>query len=596
MEKFAEFVKRHADASGAVILFFATLLFFLPGINFSPVPLDDQAYIGAEYLLFPTWQNFLYHLKTPVLDLYSPLVMHSFMLDYLLWGKELLQAGGRFHNILLHCLNTVMFFYLLRQIRIVRSSPEKPFTLSLPAAIFGAVCFALHPQRVESVIWIVERKDVLAIFFGLSSMLCFIHSFRKNRLPLAGAILYFLSFGAKPLIITLPGVLLLGIWAGTERFDWKKTLKMLCPYLAAMLFYIGLNAMQLKNFAGNSAAGVLDWSRLQIVIQNYTFYFFKTIMPLGIQPLYPKFVWNSTTLVLCIMFWLMTAAVLAAAIIKWKYRNIFLGFAAPLLLIYLGVTLPMAGFKSIGNAEFTDRYSYFPAIFIWLGMAALCEYTARRKTNWQYLFPAYAALIAILGFCCLQTWQSKESFIVAALGDGKNVHPAALRLAAWSCFENGDFEQAGTFANHALVLADDFRREEDELFALGMQGLIELKQNNLNGLAKLDAAVTTPAWGRFMYSSIGFAERVLMTAAEYHLKINTPQDVEFARQCYLVLADISTGRDPLKELSFQAYAAYLAKDYVLAEQLTGKALQLSPNDKVLLDDAAFYRKKAAGTN
>jgi hypothetical protein len=180
MQKVAEFIRKHADCTAAVIIFLVTLLFFLPGLNFDPIPLDNSVYIGNEYLLYPTWDNLIYHLKNPVLELYSPLVMHSFMLDYWIWGKDLLISCGRLHNIILHALNAVMFFLLLRQLKLNRLDPDNPLTLSLPAAIFGALCFALHPQRVESVIWVVERKDVQVIFLGLASALLFIRSYQKN--------------------------------------------------------------------------------------------------------------------------------------------------------------------------------------------------------------------------------------------------------------------------------------------------------------------------------------------------------------------------------------------------------------------------------
>ena len=218
MQKVAEFIRKHADCTAAVALFLITLFFFSPGLNFDPLPLDTSSYIGNTYLLAPSWENFVYHLKTPVLDLYSPLVMHSFMLDYWIWGKDLLTWGGRLHNIILHAANAALFFILLRQLKFNRIDPENPVTIPLPAAIFGALCFALHPQRVESVIWVVERKDVQVLFLGLTSTLLFLYSCRKNNLLLsiAGAVLFLLSFGAKPVLLFLPD------WAWPPHATWRE--------------------------------------------------------------------------------------------------------------------------------------------------------------------------------------------------------------------------------------------------------------------------------------------------------------------------------------------------------------------------------------
>ena len=591
MDNFVGFLKRHADATAATVLFLVTLLFFLPGLTYEPIPLDNTAYIGREYLLYPTWENIIYHLKTPVLGLHSPLVMHSLMLDYWLWGQELLQLGGRLHNIILHGISTVIFYLLLRRLKLVRFSPENPLQISIPAAIFGALCFALHAQRVESVIWIVERKDVQTVLLGLLSTACFIRSYRKNRLPIAGTLLFLLSFAAKPMIITLPGVLLLGIWVSTEKFDWKKAVKMLWLYLAAVLLYFAFNALQLSRFASDSAGGFFSAERWMIVLINYANYFFRTLLPLDIRPLYPLFKRDWITFSITAIFWIMAVATLLLAFIRWRYRRIFASFLTPLLLAFLGVVLPVAGFQSIGNAEFADRYSYYPSLFVWIGLAAAYEFLAPRRTIWQFIFWAYATLITVQGFCYLQTWQTKESFINIALGDGKHAHTAVLRMAAWNSFEQKDFDLARAFANQALRNATDFSRSEDELFALALEGAILLRQGDPAGLALLDKAVTTPAWGRFQYSSRGFSESVMLLAADAHLRRKSDFDTKFAAQIFLVLGDLSMNSDPARDCNYKAISALLLEDYALAEKLTLQALQYAPEDKNLLNNLRSIREK-----
>ena len=588
MEKAVNFIKRHADGSAAIAIFLVTLLFFLPGVNFDPIPMDQKHYIGKEYLLYFNWQNLIYHLKTPILDLHSPLVMYSFMLDFWLWGKDLFLIGGRIHNILLHAGSATLFYLLLRKLKLVRLNKENPFTLSIPAAVFAALCFALHPQRIESVIWIAERKDTQAIFLGMLSTWFFVKSFQKNRLPLAGALVYFLSFGAKPTVITLPGVLLLGIWVCTEKFDWKKALKMLSPYIAAALVYIVLNAAQLHSFAGASADGLFSVSRIKIVIMNYANYFFSTLLPLNIQPLYPVFKWNSKMILLCVLFWGMCAAVIITALLKIRKREIFSCFAAPLFLAFLGVLLPMAGFKSIGNAEFADRYSYYPAIFIWIGMAAALEYFSVRNFLLKFAFWAYSGVIVILGFCYLQTWQTTDSFINAALGNGADAHPAVLRMAAWSSFEKNEFDSALNFARQAAV--NNGNQEHDQLFVLALEGLVELSCDNPGGLEKIDRAITNPKWGHFLKSNQLFSETVLLISAQAHLKKNTPQDIQFAVTVFDALGHITDGSDPLKELNYRALAAFFRKDYATAEKLASEALTYSPDDENLRINLQKFRE------
>lgn len=584
MDKLASFFKRHPDMAAMIAIFLITVIFFLPGIDFDPVPMDNSLYIGREYRLFPSWENIVYHLKTPILGLHSPLVMLSLMADYLLFGKDHLLLGGRLHNILLHALNAVMFYYLLRQLKLVRLDPQKPFTLSIPAVVFGALCFALHPQRVESVIWIVERKDVQALFLGLLSTIFFIRSYRKDRLPVIGALLYFLSFGAKPLVITLPGALLMGIWVCTEKFDWRKTLKMLSLYIAAAAGYIIFNFAQLHEFSAGAAAGSFDPVRLQIVILNYSNYFFRTLLPVGIQPLYPLFQWDNFNIAVVTLFSLLTVVTLILSLVKWRYQRIFTAFLLPLLLTYIGVVLPMAGFRVIGNAEFADRYSYYPSLVVWAGMAAAAEFCLERRFIFKFLFCAYGVLIAVLGICYLYTWQSRESFINAALGDGKNINPAALRMAAMSSFDSGEYQAARGFAYQATLVAGDDR--SNRVFLLALDGMIGLSAGNPAGLEKIDQAITSPEWS---YISRTFSEKVLLASAAVHTARKTEADDLFAAKIFDVLGNPVMSTDPLKEFSYRAIAALLRKDYDLAEKLTLQALRYAPEDAKLLHNLKQIR-------
>ena len=84
---------------------------------------------------------------------YWPLVYSTFWLEHKLWG--FVPAGFHVVNVLLHLANTLLLWRLLR-------SPSGARRLALTAAVF-----AVHPVHVESVAWIIKRKDVLSAFFYL---------------------------------------------------------------------------------------------------------------------------------------------------------------------------------------------------------------------------------------------------------------------------------------------------------------------------------------------------------------------------------------------------------------------------------------------
>ena len=129
---------------------------------------------------------------------WHPLTWLSHMLDWSLFKDY---AGGHhLISLLLHIGSVLFLFFFLNRT-----------TKHLWASAFAAALFALHPQRVESVAWAAERKDVLGMFFGLASIYayaCYVESYKLSKYFLC-LILFSLSLMAKPMLVTLPFVLLL---------------------------------------------------------------------------------------------------------------------------------------------------------------------------------------------------------------------------------------------------------------------------------------------------------------------------------------------------------------------------------------------------
>ena len=122
--------------------------------------------------------------------------MVSLMLDHALFGFA--PWGYRMHNLLLHIGCVWLLAGIVRRLGGVRW-----------AAWGAALLWAVHVQRVESVVWIVERKDVLCGFYALLSVLCLLRARRARRRwgwIAASAVSGALSILAKPMSAALPGV------------------------------------------------------------------------------------------------------------------------------------------------------------------------------------------------------------------------------------------------------------------------------------------------------------------------------------------------------------------------------------------------------
>src|SRR5204863_10056152 len=135
---------------------------------------------------------------------WHPLALLSHMLDCDLF--QLWPGGHHLTSVLFHAANTVLLFCLLRRM-----------TGGIWRSAMVAALFAWHPLHVQSVAWVSERKDVLSTFFFMLTLWAYVryaenakrkgeHSTFNYWLTL---IFFALGLMAKPMLVTLPCVLLL---------------------------------------------------------------------------------------------------------------------------------------------------------------------------------------------------------------------------------------------------------------------------------------------------------------------------------------------------------------------------------------------------
>ncbi len=203
---------------------------------------DDDVYVTENIHIQDgiTAQAIRWAFTTGYAANWHPLTWMSHMLDVQLFGLK-----PRWHhltNLLFHIANTLLLFCIFHR---MTKAPWK--------SAFVAALFAIHPLHVESVAWVSERKDVLSTFLWMLTTVAYIHyvehetedgrqrsedrgrrtedgiSFSDIRPPssvlryLAVVILFSLGLMAKPMLVTLPFVLLLLDYWPLQRFDPKKS-------------------------------------------------------------------------------------------------------------------------------------------------------------------------------------------------------------------------------------------------------------------------------------------------------------------------------------------------------------------------------------
>ncbi len=344
----------------AAALALLTLFAFLPVLGNGFFLLDDGLYVTRNawvrqgitlYGLARMW-------VANVANNWHPLTMLSHMVDCQLFG--LVPAGHHLTSLLLHLANVLLLFAVLRQL-----------TGTLWRSAVVAALFAVHPVHVESVAWVAECKDVLSAFFWILAMSCY---GRYVRQPSRGRYLavflaMLLGLLAKPMVVTLPFVLLLmDVWPLERlRFEpgWGRRLAVLAREKLPLLGLSAAASLITLYCQTTSIADLqlVSWRlRLANVAVSYAAYLGKLLLPRNLAVFYP--------LPLEIAVWkaLAAAAGIAAltALALWKARQ------APWLLVgwlwFLGTLVPVIGLVQVGRQAMADRYTYLPSIGLFLAI------------------------------------------------------------------------------------------------------------------------------------------------------------------------------------------------------------------------------------
>ncbi len=331
---------------------------------------DDNLYVTNNPFVKRglTRDGLIWALTAGHADNWFPLTWVSHMLDVKLYGLD----PGRHHmtNVLFHILNTLLLFILLRRM-----------TGSVWHSGFVAALFALHPLQVESVAWVAQRKTVLSTFWGMMTLWSYVRYVEKpGGLRFLAALLFFmLGLLSKPMLVTLPFVLLLlDYWPldrcrqcmpknGNHARQWDVRLWLV---LEKIPFFILAAASSVATYVVQrewGAVSSLDMIPLKLRIANalvsYIAYIAKMFWPQRLAVFYPY--------PAEIPIWKIAgASLLLTAISLWVIRSMqrrpYLGVG---WLWYLGTLVPVIGLVQVGAQGLADRYAYVTLIGLFIMIA-----------------------------------------------------------------------------------------------------------------------------------------------------------------------------------------------------------------------------------
>jgi Tfp pilus assembly protein PilF len=351
------------------LIFAAAFVTFLPALSADFVNWDDYDNVVNNTNvrgLGPAQLRWMW--TGTVLGHWIPLTWMSFGLNYVLGGLN--PRGYHLANLLLHAAGATVFYFIARRLLRAAGAAAAEPALSLSAA-FAALLFAVHPLRVESVVWVTERKDVLCGLFFMLAVLAYLSAVEGSTIR-RGWMYASLTATAAALLskaaaMPLPAVLLLlDVYPlrRVQTLGWRRCLLEKLPWTAVAVIGAGIALRVVLTTTGVTGYGTHGLgSRVAMTAYTFVFYPVRWLWPVELVPLYEL---PLEVRLLAPRFLIPALAFIAVTALLWALRRVFpAGLAAWTLSVLM--LFPISGLVHSGHQLAHDRYSYLSG----LGFAAL---------------------------------------------------------------------------------------------------------------------------------------------------------------------------------------------------------------------------------
>jgi protein O-mannosyl-transferase len=461
-----------------LILIVLTLSVYWQVLDFGFLNFDDNRYVTQNTHVNKglTLKGVIWAFTQPYVSNWHPVTWLSHMLDFNIYGSN--PSGHHLTNLLFHIANTLLLFGVL---------------LKMTGAIWRcglvAVLFALHPLNVESVVWIAERKNVLSTFFGLLTIWAYIGYVENKsvRRYLLVALFLALSLMAKPMLVTLPFVLLLldfwplkrGCEPVTHTGSILKTQTLAKLIVEKIPLFILVTLASITTYIVQKSGGAMRsaefssfYFRTANALISYLDYLGKMLWPQGLSVFYPHpgndlSAWK---VLLC-------AGVLAGitiGVVRGIHRASYLAVG---WFWYLGTMVPVIGIVQVGEQAMADRYMYVPMIGIFIAMAwALPESMKNGKLK---LAPVLAIIpiLIVLTWVQVSHWRNSITLFEHAISVTKTEAPSfviAYNNLGHALAGENRYEEAVTQFRRAIKINPHYSKAHNNLG----HSLSELKRHD----------------------------------------------------------------------------------------------------------------------
>jgi tetratricopeptide (TPR) repeat protein len=443
---------RRTDLGILLALVAATLGVYGRAASFGFLNYDDPDYVteNPHVRAGLSWASVVWALTSVHHATWHPLTSLSHLLDATLFGV----AAGPAHlvNVVLHAASTAVLFWVLRGTTGARG----------PSALVAAL-FALHPLHVESVAWISERKDVLSTLFWMLTLWAWA-AWVERPTPgryLAALLAFALGLLAKPMLVTLPFVLLLFDWwplrrtalLGQEALRARRRAPgaLLLEKLPFLVLAAAVSVITYRAQAGAGAVSTLEAAPLDLRLANavvsYATYLVKALVPAGLAVFYPypRAVSAGRLVAASMLLLALTLGVVRArrrhpwAVVGWAW--------------YVGTLVPVIGLVKQGDQAMADRFTYVPLVGIFILVAWTASVLVPRRAR----LPLAAAAVltsAAVTWVQLGHWRDDVTLFTHAVAVAPESTVALTNLGA-ALLARGDAAGAAALFERALTVGPD---------------------------------------------------------------------------------------------------------------------------------------------
>lgn len=423
-----------------ILLAAATLFAYWQVQSFTFILFDDPLYVTENKIVRDgvTARGVSWAFSSFSAANWHPLTWISHMVDVDLYRFN--PAGHHWTSVIIHVINTILLFCVLQAM-----------TRCVWPSAFVSALFGLHPLHVESVAWIAERKDVLSAFFWFAAMGAYLRYTKEPSLRRYGLVVVLFALGllSKPMVVTLPLVLLLLDYWPLERHVATKTVldpfwtargRKTSPAFARLaaekipLLLLSAVSCVTALLAQKQGGAFVTFESLPIglrlvnALDSYFRYLLKTLVPADLAFFYPMsreiLVWQVAGL--AVLFLLLMALVVVAA---KRYPYLLVGW-----LWYLGTLVPVIGIVQVGMQSMADRYTYIPLTGIFImaawGMKSIAEAIPRSRAMLAAIAIALIPVLVMLTRNQALVWKDSVTLFTRALVVTEKNHIAHNNLAA----------------------------------------------------------------------------------------------------------------------------------------------------------------------